>query len=86
MVTINRRQLRTDLSDILPRVADTGERIIIERSGKRVAALVPMEDLEAIEAHEDTEDLAALEAGLAEAKEKGVVPLEEFILQQEAKS
>ena len=43
-------------------------------------------DLEDMEAREDAEDLAALEAGLIEAKEKGTMPLEEFIRQQEAPS
>ena len=86
MSSVNCSQLRTDLAETLNRVAYTGERIVIERSGKRVAALVPLKELENIEAREDAEDLAALKAGLVEAKAKGTMPLEEFIRQQEAPS
>ena len=37
----------------------TGDRVILERNGKPIAALVPLEDLAAIIDAEDRSDLAA---------------------------
>ncbi len=37
------------LSEIMSRVAYRGERFLIERRGRRMAALVPVEDLERLE-------------------------------------
>jgi prevent-host-death family protein len=68
------RQLRTDLADTLNRVAYAGERFVIERHGKPVAAIVSVEDLAEIEAREDAEDIADLRASIAETQEVGTVP------------
>jgi prevent-host-death family protein len=43
-------QARAELSDLVSRVAFTGQRIILTRNGKPLAALVPVADLEAVEA------------------------------------
>ncbi len=51
--TISTVGLRETLSDILSRVRHTGERVIITRSGKPVAALVPVNELRALEKLED---------------------------------
>jgi len=40
---------RSGLADILNRVAYGGERLIVTRHGKELAAIVPMEDLRALE-------------------------------------
>lgn len=45
-------EFRGDLADTLNRVAYGGERIAVERRGKIVVFLVPVEDLELIEAAE----------------------------------
>jgi prevent-host-death family protein len=57
---------RDSFSEIINRVAYTGERIALERHGKTVAALVSAEDLELLQALEDRIDLAAARRALKE--------------------
>lgn len=62
---------RDTFADTLNRVAYQNERIILQRHGKDVAAIVPMEVLEALEAIEDLLDNEAADSALAEsAKQK----------------
>ncbi len=61
---------REDLADMLNRVAYGHERVLIERRGKTLAALVPVEDLELLEMLEDKADLTSARKALAEAKGK----------------
>ncbi|MFL6053493.1 MAG: type II toxin-antitoxin system Phd/YefM family antitoxin [Actinoallomurus sp.] len=42
-------QARAELAELVSRVGYTGERILLTRHGKPLAALVPVEDLEALE-------------------------------------
>jgi len=48
---------REAFSDIVNRVSYRGERIVLERRGKDVVALVPVEDLRLLEEIEDRMDL-----------------------------
>ena len=48
------------------RRASRGQRFIVQRRGKDVAALVPLEDLDALERLEDEADLRAAREALAE--------------------
>ena len=48
---------RSEFADILNRAAYAGERIILHRHKKPVAAVVPLEDLETLERMEDRMDL-----------------------------
>lgn len=57
MTTLSIAQARNRLADTINRVAYGGERIIFERRGKPVAALVSAEDLDTLRRVEDTEDL-----------------------------
>jgi len=50
---------RGDFSATVNRVAYREERIILQRNGKDFVAIVPVEDLEAMEAMEDRIDIAA---------------------------
>ncbi len=61
-------KVREDLSEMLNRVAYGHERIVLERRGKNVAALVSIEDFELLELLEDQADLVAARKALAEAK------------------
>jgi prevent-host-death family protein len=72
-------EIRNSMADVLNRVAYQGERVVLERRGKGVAAIVSMEDLELLQALEDREDGKAARKALAELKRKGkkVVPLSE---------
>ena len=70
---LNITDIRENLADALNRVAYAGERIILKRRAKRVAALVSIEDLAVLEHLENAEDIKAARKAL---KEKGRVPLE----------
>ncbi len=48
---------RTELADIINRAAYAGERVIVHRRKKPVAAVVPLSDLELLEHLEDRIDL-----------------------------
>lgn len=75
MTRLRASAVREDFSETLNRVAYKGERIVLERRGKDVAALVPVEDLELLENLEDRMDLEAARRAL---KEKGSVSLDEL--------
>lgn len=68
-------EARSKLADALNRVAYAGERVILQRRGKGVAALVSMEDLKLLEYIEDQHDLTEARKALAEPGPN--IPLEE---------
>ena len=53
MADLSVSELRADMASAVNRVAFGKERLIVQRQGKRLAALVPIEDLEALETLED---------------------------------
>ena len=61
--------------DVLNRVSDAGERVVLERRGKPVAALVSIDDLELLQRIEDEMDVKAAREAL---KEPGRITLEDF--------
>ena len=63
-------EIRNNFAELLNRVAYAGERVVLERRGKGVAALVSMDDLELLEKLDDEVDIKAARAAL---KEKGEV-------------
>ncbi len=56
---VTTRELRGQLSDVLGRAMYAGERIGVTRNGKLAAVVVSVDDLEALEAFEMAEDVAA---------------------------
>ncbi len=72
---MNVATIRNQMADALNRVAYGGERIILERRGKGVAALVSIADLELLEELETQADVRAARKAL---KEKGAVPLDKI--------
>ena len=52
--------------ELIERVKHTGNRILVERRGREMAALVPVDDLRILEALEDAADLAVVKARLRE--------------------
>jgi prevent-host-death family protein len=59
-------EAREKFATILNEVAFGGERVLLHRHGKDVAAVVPIEDLELLEALEDKMDLDTVRKALAE--------------------
>lgn len=66
-------EIRNSLAEAINQVAYQGERIVLERRGNGVAALVSMEDLELLEALEDQVDVEA--ARLARKEGGKPIPL-----------
>ena len=75
MTEIGVADIRANLADVINRVAYGGERIVLQRRGKRVLAVVSMEDLELLNAMEDRADVRAAKKA---RKEKGGVTLEQY--------
>ncbi|MFU8797480.1 MAG: type II toxin-antitoxin system Phd/YefM family antitoxin [Gammaproteobacteria bacterium] len=75
MTTVSARE---NFSDVINRTAYGKERIVLSRRGKDLVAVIPLEDLQLIEAIEDKLDLLDAEKSLKEAKRVGVVSLEAF--------
>lgn len=70
MTTLAATELRNRGSEAINRVAYAGERVLLQRHGKNVAAIVSVEDLELLQALEDRIDLTAARKAL---KQKGRV-------------
>lgn len=68
--------LRSELSEVLNRVAFGKERVVVTRHGKELVALVPLEDMQLLEDLEDRIDLEKTRAALEEAKAQGTIPWE----------
>ncbi len=74
MSTLSTVKARENFSDLVNRSAYGKERIILTRRGKGVAAVVPIEDLELLEAIEDRADLEDVQKALADPKNKKAIP------------
>jgi prevent-host-death family protein len=74
VVAIPLSKARAELGDVVNRVSHGGERVLINRNGKTVAAVVSVEDLVLIRRLEDAADLKAALAARAQAAKRGTVP------------
>jgi prevent-host-death family protein len=66
MINLPTTQVSENFESTLDQVVLEGERIILQRNGKAVAALVSIEDLEILEELEDKLDLEAAQEALQE--------------------
>ena len=66
MANLSTSEARDHLSEIVNRVAYGGERVVLSRRGKDLAAVVSVEDLARLEALEDASDIAAAQEALTE--------------------
>jgi prevent-host-death family protein len=62
---VSTRELRSQLSEVLGRTMYGGERIGVTRNGRLAAVVVSVADLEALEAFEMAQDVAAYRAAKA---------------------
>lgn len=76
MSTIPFSEARTHLTDIVNEVAYGGKRIVLTRKGKKLVAIVSLEDLDIIEAVEDKLDVAAAKKADEDIKKHGTVSWE----------
>jgi prevent-host-death family protein len=69
-------EARDEFAELVNRAAYRHERVLIARRGRPIAAIVPIEDVEALEELEDEYDRRAVEEALAEGGTP--IPLEEI--------
>ncbi|MBI1882757.1 MAG: type II toxin-antitoxin system Phd/YefM family antitoxin [Chlamydiae bacterium] len=69
MTSISVRTMRGHFSDTLNKVFYQGERIIVKRRGKNVAAFIPMSDLDVLRQMENEIDLRIAKAELKKSKQ-----------------
>ena len=68
-------KVRQDFAETVNRVAYGGERIVLDRRGRSLAALIPLEDLALLEELEDRQDAEEARKALADAQAKGERPI-----------
>lgn len=78
MAKVQVSEIRDNLADVINRTAYKEERVVIERRGKPLAALVTIDDMEMLEWIEDQFDIIDVMKALAEADEVGTVPWNDF--------
>lgn len=66
MTRVTTTAARKDFTGTLDRVTRKGERIVLQKGGKDVAAIVPVEDLALLEQLEDRLDIEDARAALRE--------------------
>jgi prevent-host-death family protein len=76
------REFRSKLSDLLSDVADRRDHVLVTRNGRPAAALVPIDEYQALEETaeilSDPDAVAAIEAGLAELSREETAPLDDL--------
>ena len=75
MTKVSTAVARKQFSDMVNRASYAKERVALTRYGRTLAAIVPAEDLEWLEAMEDRIDSEDAEKALAEMKAKGEKPI-----------
>jgi prevent-host-death family protein len=87
--TVPVREFRTNLSSLLSEVADRRDHVLVTRNGKPAAALVPIDEYQALEETaeilSDSTTLAAIEAGVAELARGEGITLDELRTELEAR-
>jgi prevent-host-death family protein len=70
MTSLSVSKARGQFAELINQAAYRGRRVALKRRGKTVAAIVPAEDLAALEALEDRLDIEAARKALAESNER----------------
>lgn len=72
MATMTVVQARAKFGELLARAAYSNERTLVTRNGKPVAAIVSAQDLKALQAYEDEEDIRDADAAMKEYERTGI--------------
>jgi len=83
MSVVTVKDLRRDLARVANTVAFGKERLVVERHGKPLMALVPLEDLDVLNALEDEGLIALADQAEAESAGQPRIPLSEVALESE---
>ncbi len=73
-MTFTTVEAQKQISEVINRAAYGKERVILTKRGKPVVAVVPIEDVETLEAFEDRLDIVEAHMVLAGAQKEGTVP------------
>ena len=79
MTSLPLQEASKNLPDLVRRVSQEKERLLVQGEGEQIVAIIPVEDLELVEAIEDQIDVEEARAALREAEEKGTIPLDGFL-------
>ena len=79
-------EARESFADLVNRVAYRKERILVTRHGKRIAAIIPLEQVEFLERAEDEFDLRMADEARRELEHTPAIPLEEIERELDIKS
>lgn len=81
MTTISAEKARNSFSELVSHTAYSKERVVVTRNGKKMAALIPIEDLELLEKIgdrlEDELDAEDIKAALEELRQGKTIPWEQ---------
>jgi len=84
--TVSATEARNRLSKIISQAEFSGERTVLTRHGEPVAALISLNDLEALQMYEDAVDVKRARESIEDARENGgTKSLEEFRKELKAK-
>lgn len=70
-------EARESFAELVNRAAYGGERVLVSRRGRPIAAIVPIEDVEFMERMEDELDLQAAREALADPENAVLIPWEQ---------
>ena len=76
--TVDMKEAKEELSELVNRVIHNNERIILSRRGKEIAALVPLEDLQHLQASQSKHDLEEAVEALKEVRKNGAQALDDI--------
>ena len=76
MKRLNASRARKDFAATIRRIAAKKNRVVIQRAGKDVVAMIPVEDLALLEELEDYLDVQAARRALADPKNRERIPWE----------
>ncbi|HEU4507135.1 MAG TPA: type II toxin-antitoxin system Phd/YefM family antitoxin [Pyrinomonadaceae bacterium] len=68
--TLSTSKARVDFAEVINQVAYRGERVVLDRHGKPIAAIIPIDDLIFLEEIETRMDVDAAKRALAESNER----------------
>jgi prevent-host-death family protein len=82
-VSMSAVEARENLAEVINRVAYGDERIVLTRHGKALVAMVPIDDLEALDRFQDYLDGQLADEAWEEYQREGGIPIE--VIEQELK-
>ncbi len=78
MINLTVSEFRNKIADIINTVGIRGDRVMLSRNGKDIAAMIPIEDLRMLEALENKLDVLLAKEALDEHAGDDFIPWEEI--------